>query len=59
MGLLDKLEQVEIKADSRLPEDDLMFCETQNRRMMNPAVRSVKYANSGKKRFRRKETCSA
>lgn len=29
MGLLDKLEQVEIKADSRLPEDDLMFCETQ------------------------------
>ena len=25
MGLLDKLEQVEIKADSRLPEDDLMF----------------------------------
>lgn len=28
MGLLDKLEQVEIKADSRLPEDDLMFCET-------------------------------
>ena len=23
MGLLDKLEQVEIKADSRLPEDDL------------------------------------
>lgn len=27
--------------------------------MMNPAVRSVKYANSGKKRFRRKETCSA
>ena len=26
---------------------------------MNPAVRSVKYANSGKKRFRRKETCSA
>ncbi len=24
MGLLDKLEQVEIKADSRLPEDDLM-----------------------------------
>ena len=22
MGLLDKLEQVEIKADSRLPEDD-------------------------------------
>ena len=29
MGLLDKLEQVEITADSRLPEDDLMFCETQ------------------------------
>ena len=29
MGLLDKLEQVEIKSDSRLPEDDLMFCETQ------------------------------
>ena len=29
MGLLDKLEQVEIKAVSRLPEDDLMFCETQ------------------------------
>lgn len=29
MGLLDKLEQVEIKVDSRLPEDDLMFCETQ------------------------------
>lgn len=29
MGLLDKLAQVEIKADSRLPEDDLMFCETQ------------------------------
>lgn len=29
MELLDKLEQVEIKADSRLPEDDLMFCETQ------------------------------
>lgn len=29
MGLLDKLEQVEIKADSRLLEDDLMFCETQ------------------------------
>ena len=29
MGLLDKLEQVEIKADSRLPEDDLIFCETQ------------------------------
>lgn len=29
MGLLDKLEQVEIKADARLPEDDLMFCETQ------------------------------
>lgn len=29
MGLLDKLAQVEITADSRLPEDDLMFCETQ------------------------------
>lgn len=29
MGLLDKLAQVEIKADSRLPEADLMFCETQ------------------------------
>ena len=29
MGLLDKLEQVVIKADSCLPEDDLMFCETQ------------------------------
>ena len=29
MGLLDKLAQVEIKVDSRLPEDDLMFCETQ------------------------------
>ena len=29
MGLLDKLEQVEITADSRLPEDDLMYCENQ------------------------------
>ena len=25
MGLLDKLEQVEIKADSRLPEDCLLY----------------------------------
>lgn len=60
MGLLDKLEQVEIKADSRLPEDDLMFCETQQQAYDEScrALREI-YANSGKKRFRRKETCSA
>lgn len=55
MGLLDKLEQVEIKADSRLPEDDLMFCETQqqaydeSRRAFREIRRAVEKGPSRKK----------
>lgn len=57
MGLLDKLEQVEIKADSRLPEDDLMFCETQQQAYDESRRAFREIRRQWKRPFSRKKTC--
>ena len=57
MGLLDKLEQVEIKADSRLPEDDLMFCETQQQAYDESRRAFLEIRRQWKKALQAQKTC--